>query len=124
MLPFVLLDNALKFTPEDQSIEVTFEEGANRLAVYIRSFGPVLLPGEEERISNEGYRGENARRKSGSGLGLSLAAQICEVHHISIRFRSDPSKFSVDGIPYGIFEVGLIFDPETLVPAIEADRLL
>jgi len=112
MLPFLLLDNALKFSPPDKKIHVTFFEKSPNLTITIASYGPSLARGEEQKIFETGYRGKNARDIStGSGLGLSLAQQVCNVHNITISARSDENLKSNGKY---MFLVTLEFDPETL----------
>lgn len=85
LLPFVLLDNAIKYSPKDKDIRVTFLEKDNSLSVTIMSYGPPLLAGEEQFVFEETFRGENVKNTTeGSGIGLSLAKKICDIHDISI----------------------------------------
>jgi hypothetical protein len=106
MLPFVLLDNALKYSPPDDDIHVTFFESKPNLNVTVLSTGPPLEKGEELRVFEARYRGKNASDYAvGSGLGLTLAKQICDIHKINISVKSERTKFLVT----------LQFDPERLI---------
>lgn len=106
MLPFVLLDNALKFSPPNDDIHVTFFESSTNLSVTVFSTGPPLDKGEELKVFEEGYRGKHASKGvSGSGLGLTIAKKICDVHNINIFVKSEGGKFLVT----------LQFDPKSLV---------
>lgn len=105
MLPFVLLDNALKFSPPDDDIHVTFFEKPPNLTVTVFSTGPPLDKGEETKVFEASYRGKYASKyASGSGLGLTIAKKICDLHNISIFVKSDGNKFLVT----------LQFDPKSL----------
>ena len=75
-----LLDNAIKYTPEGASIEISasVEDGAVRVTVADR--GPGFAPGEEARIFEKFYRGQDAGTRSGAGLGLAIARGIVEAH--------------------------------------------
>ncbi len=75
-----LLDNAIKYTPEGSPIEISasVEDGAVRVTVADR--GPGFAPGEEARIFEKFYRGQDAGTRSGAGLGLAIARGIVEAH--------------------------------------------
>lgn len=115
MLPFVIVENAMKFAPDNENVDVWFEETPGHLEIRVRSVGPLLKTGEETIIAQEGYRGVNARSCSdGSGLGLTLAADICDLHNIRLTFCSGPEQYRLNGVPYAVFEVHLQFDPASL----------
>ena len=106
MLPFLLLDNAIKFSPPYNDIHVTFFESRPNLTVTVLSIGPPLDKGEELKVFEAGYRGKHASGyASGSGLGLTIAKQICDIHKIKISVKSEGDTFLVT----------LQFAPETLI---------
>ncbi len=111
ILPFVLLDNALKFSPPDKDIYVNFFEKRPDLSVTVISEGPPLEIGEKEKIFEESYRGVNvSNNTSGSGLGLYVAKQICGFHNIEISATSNKQLRD-----QAQFILTLEFDPETLI---------
>ena len=80
---FNLLSNALKFTPEGGSIEVGLARQNGSLAISVKDTGIGIPTGELERIFGAFYqiKGRASSSKApGSGLGLSLARQIVELH--------------------------------------------
>jgi PAS domain S-box-containing protein len=80
---FNLLSNALKFTPEGGSIEVGLALQSGSLAISVTDTGIGIPTGELERIFGAFYqiKGRASSSKApGSGLGLSLARQIVELH--------------------------------------------
>jgi PAS domain S-box-containing protein len=80
---FNLLSNALKFTPEGGHIGVAISTLKGSLAISVTDTG-IGIPREElERIFESSYqiKGRPSSAKApGSGLGLSLARQIIELH--------------------------------------------
>lgn len=101
LLPFVLLDNAIKYSPRNQEVLVRFEMLQGRQIVTVHSIGPSLLPDEYSQIFEKGFRGVNARQAPGQGLGLFLAARVCQYHDISIRAECGRENlFQVGGVPY------------------------
>lgn len=97
----ILCDNAVRYTPENGSIDLRAGErvgleanGAVRREIFIEvaDTGCGISPRELPRIFDRFYRGENARgdNTTGSGLGLSIARWIVEQHHGRIEAVSSP----------------------------------
>lgn len=111
LVPFVLLDNAIKFSPNNQEILVNFEEVPNKeLEVVISSEGPMLESVETISIFDHGKRGSNAIKSGvpGEGLGLYLAKTLCDMHGIGISAdSSNRMNFELNGIKYSTFSVRL-----------------
>ena len=75
-----LLDNAIKYTPEASPIEITASAEDRAVSVTVGDRGPGFAPGEETRIFDKFYRGEQAGTRSGAGLGLAIARGIVDAH--------------------------------------------
>ncbi|WP_051946757.1 HAMP domain-containing sensor histidine kinase [Thermus amyloliquefaciens] len=73
-----LLDNAIRHTPAGGRVEVSLEEEGSGVRLAVWDTGPGLKPGEEERVFQRFYRGDPARGRGGSGLGLSIAKSLVE----------------------------------------------
>jgi two-component system, OmpR family, sensor kinase len=83
-----LVDNALKFTRPDDSIEVRAFEDGRWLIVEVADTGPGIPAEDLPRVFEELYRGSNARGFEGSGLGLSLVQRIIARHNGEVTVRS------------------------------------
>ena len=115
-LLFILLENAIKYSPNNKSVDVTFEENGNILDVTIKSIGPYCDENELLHLCDKGFRGENARKtqQTGQGFGLNFAQKICLEHNIGISFES--VYLNKDhGVKYGSFFVRLHFDNSSRV---------
>lgn len=86
-----LVDNALKFTPVDQPVEIRALEDGRSIFVEVADSGNGIQPDELPKIFEDLYRGSNARGTEGSGLGLALVNRIVTLHggKIIVRSRQD-----------------------------------
>ena len=71
-----LLDNAIKWSPPEGTIEVTLSDGT----LSVRDHGPGFAPGDLPHIFDRFYRAASARTVPGSGLGLSIVRKVAEEH--------------------------------------------
>jgi signal transduction histidine kinase len=115
LVPVILLENAIKYSPRDQVIDVSYvntydTSGTNYLEVVVSSVGPALLPGEAERVFDNKFRGEHAKRaKPGTGTGLHFAKLVCDLHDIKITATSNAEpSFEVDEVPYSTFRIKIV----------------
>jgi len=83
-----LLDNALKFTVQNEAIEVRVRDNGRSVVIEVADGGPGIHPEEQVQVFEELYRGENAHAIEGSGLGLSFVKRIIALHHGELTLRS------------------------------------
>lgn len=81
-----LLDNACKWSPDGETIDVRVDAGV----VEIRDRGPGLSPEDVPLIFNRFYRAAQARGTPGAGLGLAIVKQVAEIHGGTITASSAP----------------------------------
>jgi len=110
-LLFIVLENAIKYSPNNKSVDVIFEEKGHLLDVTIKSIGPYCDENEIVHLCDKGFRSENARlaQSIGQGFGLNFAKKICLIHNIGISFNSVYSHKD-HKVKYGTFSVRLHFD--------------
>jgi two-component system OmpR family sensor kinase len=87
-----LIENALKFTAEGDSVEVRALEDGSSIIVEVADTGPGIAPNDLQNIFEELYRGMNARGVDGSGLGLALTQRIVDLHSAQIAVRSHQAE--------------------------------
>jgi signal transduction histidine kinase len=82
----ILLDNALKFTPESGTITIGAECVDRVAALFIHDTGPGIAPEVLPHIFERFYRSDEARSGEGAGLGLAIAKELIEAQqgHISV----------------------------------------
>ena len=86
-LLIILLDNALKYSPEQTMITLRAVSVKEHLVIEVRDEGCGISDEDKTRIFDRFYRVDKARSRSqgGLGLGLSLAWAIVHQHGGSIK---------------------------------------
>lgn len=82
----VVLDNAVKFSPEGSNILVSLQHNT----VTIQDQGPGIPPDQLPYIFDRFYKTKAENNKSGTGLGLAIARQIADRHGITLTAESRP----------------------------------
>jgi len=92
-LVMILLDNAIKFSPENGRVIVAARRAKQRALLTVEDHGPGIDPEILPHVFGRFYRGDSARsRAQGAGLGLSIAQWIAQVHHATITIDSKPGS--------------------------------
>lgn len=92
-----LIGNAIKFTPEHGTVRVSVTMEDGRPVIRVRDNGIGVEPAERDKIFQRFYRTASGHRVPGSGLGLSIAAAIANLHDLELRFE--------DNHPGALFEM-------------------
>lgn len=71
-----VIDNAVKFTPEDESVEVTVTSVGAMSTIEVADHGPGLTDEEIARIGDRFWRSGRHQNIKGSGLGLSISRAL------------------------------------------------
>jgi two-component system sensor histidine kinase MprB len=88
-----LLDNARKFDPSGDVIDVRVSNGT----VEVMDRGPGIAEGERDLVFERFHRSAEARTLPGSGLGLSIVRDVVERHNGSVRVGSREGGGAVVG---------------------------
>lgn len=76
-----LIDNALKYAPDSDKVTISLEREGERFVVSVSDTGPGIAKDQRRKIFERFVRGETTSdRARGSGIGLSLVAQIAAAH--------------------------------------------
>ncbi|OUQ08188.1 two-component sensor histidine kinase [Erysipelatoclostridium sp. An15] len=84
-----LLDNAIKFSPEDNIIEVSIKQNEQQIEINISNYGPKILEHDLKRIFEKFYQGDTSHASQGTGIGLSIVSKIVALHKGNITVTSD-----------------------------------
>ena len=94
-----LLENALKFTPENRSITLTLRRLDGDAILTVTDTGIGILPEDLPHMFERFHRGRNASEYAGNGLGLAIVKAIVESYSGRVDAQSrgvgEGSVFSV-----------------------------
>lgn len=90
-----LLDNALKFTPQNGSITLELQPTDTNVSISVRDTGPGISEVEQAHIFERYKQTRTDHARQGVGLGLAIVKKIMELHNTSIRVESSASTGSV-----------------------------
>lgn len=89
-----LIDNACKAMPTGGAITVEGQLTEEGCILKVKDSGCGIPPEAVAHLTEAFYRVDKARSRAqgGAGLGLTLCAQIAQLHNGSIRFESEPEQ--------------------------------
>lgn len=92
-----LLDNAIKFSPKGQTVEISAAEEEGRIAVSICNTGSFIPKEQQEAIFRKFYQADRSHNTEGNGIGLAVVKRVVELHSGTVRVESEPAytKFLV-----------------------------
>lgn len=85
-----LVDNAIKHTAKHTVVSVTLQTDEAGPRWLVDDQGPGMTPAQRQRAFDRFFRGDHD--KPGSGLGLSIAAQIADRHGARIELQDRPGQ--------------------------------
>ena len=95
---FNIIDNALKYSPEDSLIEIKASRDGTLARIQIRDHGRGIPKEDLHKIFEKFYRVERPHDALGTGLGLCISKGIIEAHGGRITVESELGKGSVFSI--------------------------
>ncbi len=89
-----LIDNALKFSPEDGHVTVSSEVSTDQLVIAVQDDGVGISAEAMAHLFERFYQADSSstRRTGGTGLGLYICRQIIVAHGGTIWAESEPGK--------------------------------
>lgn len=83
-----LISNAIKYSPEGGSVEVSVRSIEGQAECLVRDHGPGVPEAELASLFRPFFRGSNAARAEGHGLGLAIAQRVAKAHGGDILARN------------------------------------
>jgi signal transduction histidine kinase len=89
-----LVNNSVKFTPQNGTITVGAEQQGDRMALYVKDTGIGISEDNQRRIFETFYQvdGSSTREYGGAGLGLAIVKSFVEAHGGEVRVASQPER--------------------------------
>lgn len=87
-----LLDNAIKFSPENGSIFINLSSTHQILIFSITDNGCGIPAEKQEHIYDKFYQCDTSHSTAGNGLGLSIVQKVVALHNGKITVDSAPDK--------------------------------
>lgn len=82
-----VIDNALKYTPEDGMVSIRVQEDEKFIHIYIVDNGCGIPAEHLPRVKDKFYKANQTQR--GSGIGLAVADEIMTLHSGSLQIESE-----------------------------------
>ncbi|UOY07666.1 HAMP domain-containing histidine kinase [Muricauda sp. SCSIO 64092] len=102
-----LMDNALKFTPENGEVIIEIKLVKKNVEIAIKDSGPGITK-ENQQLVFERYRQtKTGKEKEGAGLGLAIVRKIIELHDASIKVFSRPNEGTTFSFSLPVYQNGL-----------------
>jgi PAS domain S-box-containing protein len=91
-----LIENAIKYTPQNTPIEISVEQKPEVVRVSVKDYGPGISEQQQKDLFSPFSRGETelTDKTSGLGLGLFISQEIIELHGGTIGVSSKMSSGS------------------------------
>ena len=83
-----LIDNAVKFSPQNGQIRIRLKQLAGSVTFSIWDNGLPIPEADIDRIFNKFYQGDNSHAAEGNGLGLALVRKIVAAEQGTINVTS------------------------------------
>ena len=94
-LILILVDNAIKYTPEGGKVTVGIESiNEGKVTFFVQDSGIGIAKEDQDKVFERFYRVDKARSREigGNGLGLSIASEIVRLHEGKISVESELGK--------------------------------
>jgi len=82
-----LVDNAIRYTPENGSVLVSLSRDNDRACIHVCDTGPGVDPAQLPRLQERFFR-VNPQQGDGAGLGLSIVKKIADLHTATLDIRN------------------------------------
>ena len=104
-----LVSNAVRYTPEDGKIDISWRVQEDGFAVFsVADTGIGIAPQDIPRLTERFFRVDKSRSRDtgGTGLGLAIVKHVAIRHHCQLKIDSELGKGST---------FSLIFSPENVI---------
>jgi two-component system phosphate regulon sensor histidine kinase PhoR len=91
-----LLDNAVAYSPENETVHIAVELHGHELRIHVSDHGPGISLKHQPRLFERFYRVDKSRSRTlgGTGLGLAIVKHIVKAHGGRVSVQSELGKGS------------------------------
>ena len=99
-----LLENANKYSPKDQPVELKLNRRNNKITLQVTDQGWGISDEEKEMVFEKFYRAgrEETRTTKGTGLGLYICKKIAENHNGIITIKDNEPQGSIFTVTFSL----------------------
>ena len=92
-----LLDNAFKFSPPYQTVEIRITDREDRVCISIMNSGSEIDPDKLKLIFNKFYQADESHSTQGNGVGLAIVRRVTELHggEVTVESSNHITTFTV-----------------------------
>ena len=87
-----LLSNALKYSPEHESVDLEIIDRESTILVLVRDRGIGIPVEAQKHLFDSFYRANNVGEIPGTGLGLAIVKRAIDLHEGTITISSEPNR--------------------------------
>ncbi len=87
---FNLLNNAIKFTPENGTVQLKTEMSGCKYTLTVKDTGCGIEKKYHKKIFNKFEQGKNKDTQNSTGLGLTITKALVKLHGGTISLKSEP----------------------------------
>jgi len=91
-----LIDNAIKYTPEDGNIDLTLASNQDEIYLSVADSGIGIPEEDRDKVFDRFYRVAKSRSLPGNGLGLSLVQAVMDLHQGRIQLSDNHPGLQVE----------------------------
>jgi signal transduction histidine kinase len=85
-----LIENAMKYSPDGQSVEITLDNLGTELLFTVRDHGPGIPP----ELQSEIFKPFHTSKAHGTGLGLAITQKLVDAHRGQLELSSEPGLYA------------------------------
>ncbi|HHV42675.1 MAG TPA: cell wall metabolism sensor histidine kinase WalK [Clostridiaceae bacterium] len=88
----ILLDNAIKYTPDGGDIVVKVAHQEQKLGITVHNSGPGIKAEDIDHVFDRFFKADRSHTQPGTGLGLSIAKELANIMGHELDVHSEPGQ--------------------------------